>query len=206
MGKVEQNKQQKFDNILKSAQTLFMSKGLLETSISDITSHAGVAKGTFYLYFKDKYSIRDTLVIQWSRRLFAEAHAALMEHPEAASFEDRVIFIADHVIYELEKNKPLLKFISKNLSWGLFRQLYTENVLEDHITGQEIFEKVAADCRITLKDPEIMLYILIEMINSTAYGAIMDNEQITLEQLMPYLNDSIRAIIRNHIVENNAEM
>lgn len=198
MGKVEQNKQLKFEKLLSSAQNLFMTKGLMETSISDITTHAGVAKGTFYLYFKDKYSIRDCLVIRWSRRLFAAAHNALQEQTDITTFEDKVIFITDHIICELEKNKPLLRFISKNLSWGLFQQLMVEDVLDDKISGKEIFEQVAAECGVTLKDPEIMVFILVEMTNSTAYSAIMGNAPITLEQLMPHLNESIRAIIRNH--------
>lgn len=200
MGKVEQNKQVKFEKLLSSAQTLFMTKGLLDTSISDITKDAGVAKGTFYLYFKDKYSIRDCLVIRWSRRLFMAAHNALLDHPEITTFEDKIIFITDHIIYELEKNKPLLRFISKNLSWGLFRQLITEDVLDDKVTGREIFDQVAKDCGITLKDPEIMLFILVEMTNSVTYSAIMGNDPIALEQVMPYLNASIRAIIKNHKV------
>ena len=37
----------------------FTSKGIQKTSISDIVEDAGVAKGTFYLYFKDKYDIRN---------------------------------------------------------------------------------------------------------------------------------------------------
>ncbi len=200
MGKVEQNKQQKFENLLKSAQNLFMTKGILETSISDITSHAGVAKGTFYLYFKDKYSIRDCLVIRWSRQLFAAAHHALSERSDIVTFEDKLIFITDYIIYELEKNKPLLRFISKNLSWGLFRQLMSEDVLENRITGREIFDQVAKECGVHLRDPEIMVFIIVEMTNSTAYSAIMGNDFITLEQLMPYLNDSIRAIIKNHMI------
>lgn len=200
MGKVEQKKQQKLEKLLGSAQNLFMTKGLIETSISDITSHAGVAKGTFYLYFKDKYSIRDCLVIRWSQRLFTSAHMALQERKDIVSFEDKVIFITDHIICELEKNKPLLRFISKNLSWGLFRQMITEEVLEDQLSGREIFDHVAKECGITLKDPEIMVFIIVEMTNSTAYSAIMGNGPITLKQLMPYLNASIRTIIKNHII------
>lgn len=200
MGKIEQNKQLKFEKLLSSAQSLFMTKGLLETSISDITKDAGVAKGTFYLYFKDKYSIRDCLVIRWSRRLFLAAHNALQERDDITSFEDKLVFIIDHIIYELEKNKPLLRFISKNLSWGLFRQLITEDVLDDNVNGQEIFKKVVDECGVTLKDPEIMLFIIVEMTNSTAYSAIMGNDPISLEKLMPYLNESIRAIVKNHMV------
>ena len=55
MGKAERNKKQKKDALLNTAFELFTSKGITDTTISNIVDRAGVAKGTFYLYFKDKY-------------------------------------------------------------------------------------------------------------------------------------------------------
>ena len=54
MGKAEHNKQQKRDSLLESAFSLFIDNGFNKTSISDIVNQAGVAKGTFYLYFSDQ--------------------------------------------------------------------------------------------------------------------------------------------------------
>ena len=51
MGKVDHNKQQKRESLLDSAFSLFIDNGFNKTSISDIVKNAGVAKGTFYLYF-----------------------------------------------------------------------------------------------------------------------------------------------------------
>lgn len=50
-------KKQKKESLLNTAFELFLTKGLAKTTISDIVEKAGVAKGTFYLYFKDKYDI-----------------------------------------------------------------------------------------------------------------------------------------------------
>lgn len=58
MRKVDHNKQQKRESLLDSAFSLFIDNGFNKTSIADIVKNAGVAKGTFYLYFKDKYDIR----------------------------------------------------------------------------------------------------------------------------------------------------
>ena len=58
MGKAAENKQQKREALLNTAFKLFTTKGLHNTSIADIVEQAGVAKGTFYLYFKDKYTNR----------------------------------------------------------------------------------------------------------------------------------------------------
>ncbi|MDO4473798.1 MAG: TetR/AcrR family transcriptional regulator [Eubacteriales bacterium] len=199
MGKVDQNKQQKLEKLLESAQALFLSKGIADTSISEITSRAGVAKGTFYLYFKDKYSIRDHLISRSAKSLFISAHTALQHETQITDFEDKIIFITDHIVKELEKNRPLLRFVSKNLSWGLFRQLIDSNITDEGMTGQEIFDKVASECSVSLKDPEIMIFMIIELVNAATYSAIIGNGPVSLARLLPYLNDAIRAIIRNHM-------
>ena len=51
MGKIDNNKQMKRESLLDSAFSLFIDNGFNKTSISDIVNNAGVAKGTFYLYF-----------------------------------------------------------------------------------------------------------------------------------------------------------
>lgn len=59
MGKLDEKKKQKRETLLETAFFLFTSKGINDTSISDIVKAANMAKGTFYLYFKDKFDIRD---------------------------------------------------------------------------------------------------------------------------------------------------
>lgn len=74
MGKLELNKKKKKDALFNTAFELFTTKGLTKTTISDIVNQAGVAKGTFYLYFKDKYDIRNKLVSHKTGELFFSAH------------------------------------------------------------------------------------------------------------------------------------
>ena len=65
-----ENKEEKEKKLLDSAFSLFTEKGFKDTSIQEIVDHAGVAKGTFYLYFKDKYDIQDYLITYKSNELF----------------------------------------------------------------------------------------------------------------------------------------
>ena len=51
MSKVDDNKKQKESTLLETAFHLFTGKGFAKTTISDIVQQAGLAKGTFYLYF-----------------------------------------------------------------------------------------------------------------------------------------------------------
>ena len=83
MGKLELNKKKKKDALFNTAFELFTTKGLTKTTISDIVDQAGVAKGTFYLYFKDKYDIRNKLVSHKTGELFFRAMRLCRMHISA---------------------------------------------------------------------------------------------------------------------------
>ena len=87
MGKVENNKKLKENSLLKTAFEFFTTKGFSKTSITDIVDKAGVAKGTFYLYFKDKYDIRNHLIAHKASQIFQAAYADLLRHPDIQDFE-----------------------------------------------------------------------------------------------------------------------
>ncbi len=55
--------------ILSAAKEMFAIKGYHETSISDIIKRADIARGTFYIYFKDKREIFDALFDQLLERI-----------------------------------------------------------------------------------------------------------------------------------------
>ena len=87
MGKVDDNKKLKMNTLLQTAFDLFTGKGFAKTTVSDIVNQAGLAKGTFYLYFKDKYDLRDKVIAYKACQLFDDAHKQL-EGAEINSLEE----------------------------------------------------------------------------------------------------------------------
>ena len=197
MSKIESNKKQKEESLLDAAFTLFTSKGINKTSISDIVAKSGVAKGTFYLYFKDKYEIRDVLIAKKSHKLFNDALQELRKK-EIKTLSERVIFIVNYVVDELTKAPTLLKFISKNLSWGVYNKtvlkIYerTENEEEGlyHLFLKEVNEN-----NIKLENPEVTLFMIIELVSSTCFNSILYDEPLPIEEYKPYLYDTIKRLI-----------
>ena len=94
MGKIDTNKMQKKNALFQTAFDLFRDKGFAKTTISDIVDRAGLAKGTFYLYFKDKYDLQDKLIAHKAGQLFADAHKALLER-QFSCFEEQMLAFAD---------------------------------------------------------------------------------------------------------------
>ena len=196
LGKIDKNKEMKELSLLKTAFDFFTTKGFNKTSISDIADKAGVAKGTFYLYFKDKYDIRNKLISHKSSQLFRNAVSELDK--DTPDFENRIIQIVDNIINQLNENKSLLTFISKNLSWGVFKNALTSPSTEQDINFSDVYYSMLADAPYEFSEPEIMLFLIIELVSSTCYSAILYGDPCSLDELKPHLYDTIRLIIERH--------
>ena len=179
------DKKEKENKLIEKALKLFTEKGVNNTSIQDIADEAGVGKGTFYLYFKDKYDIRDKVIASCSNKLFADALDAL-NNSYIQNFEDQIIFVINHILDELNKNKVLLKLISKNLSFGLFNNTISNlsnlsNINNDTSTLYEKFVNRVNENNVNLKNPKVTLFTIIELVSSTGFNSILYSEPLSLD-------------------------
>ena len=196
MSTVEGKKQEKRRALLDAAYELFLERGTAKTSVEDITSRAKVAKGTFYLYFKDKYDIKNKLIAHKTKELFDHAAIAL-EHSGITGLEDQLIFIIDDIINILVNNKPLLNFISKNLVMGALKSAFWAEDEGDKIFYERYLELVEADEH-EYQDIDIMLFTILELAGSTGYNSILFEEPVSIEKYKPFLYRTVRLIIQSH--------
>ena len=127
---------------------------------------------------------------------------APVEASPVSTFEDRIIFIVDYILERMQENKQMLRFISKNLSWGIFRQAILSSDDETEISIMELYRtRLLENPTVRLRAPETMMFLIIELASSTSYSTILENDPISFEELKPYLNESIRAIIQNHEIK-----
>ena len=203
MGKLDEKKKQKKDTLFTTAFDLFTTQGFNKTSISDIVQQAGVAKGTFYLYFKDKYDVKNKLIAYKASSLFSKAVRAL-DDTTLTDFSDIMIFLVDHIINQLEENKNLLRFIAKDLSWGIFKSALLSN--DEHMDTDfyDRYLMLAKECNVTLNNPEILLilkdpktvfFMIIELVGASCYNCILNSTPISIDEYKPYLYQSIRSMI-----------
>lgn len=194
MGKLERNKKEKNTTLLQTAFELFTEKGFTKTTISDIVNRAGLAKGTFYLYFKDKYDLRDQLIIHKTGQLFVRAHHAIAGK-EVNGFENKMLFVVDFIVEELKKDRALLTFISKNLSWGIFKHAFENTVTEESQQFYAYYLEQMKKDHIVCKEPDIVLFTIIELVGSTCYSCILYEEPVSMEEYLPYLHQVIHQIL-----------
>lgn len=194
MGKVEDNKKQKENALFETAFELFTEKGFARTTISDIVSKAGLAKGTFYLYFSDKYELRDKLITFKSAELFEDARAAL-ESSNIEHFQDEILFMTDYIIHRFQSEPALMKFVAKNLSSGIFINAFSNT---EFLTSQKFYNYYLDSLRkyqINCQSPELMLFTITELIGSTSYNCILRNQPVTIDEYLPYLHKVLEQIM-----------
>ncbi|ABP66353.1 TetR/AcrR family transcriptional regulator [Caldicellulosiruptor changbaiensis] len=193
--KREQKKLIKENRLLEAAYNLFIEKGITNTAIDEIVKKAGVAKGTFYLYFKDKEDILEKLILRKSAEIVKKALAEV-EDKDFPSPVDKFLFFLEYIIDYLSKNRFLFRFLKKDFSWVFFKK----------ITDNEEFSEIKLAKEMLLKniktnysedELEIVVFMILELVSSITYSSIVKEEPAPIEKVKPLLLATVRKILEN---------
>ncbi len=201
MGKVEIKKQHKYETLLATAYQLFTTKGIAATSIADIAQKANVAKGTFYLYFKDKADIRNRILIKQAEKILDAVEAAQAKS-EPLDLNDRVFFLIDATADAFLHSGMFLRFTVKNLSWDLFQDALQTVFSSERFRLSERFETMLRDAGKTADSPALLLFLLTEMAGGAIYSAVAHHYPADYAEIRPYLRDSVAALLNAHLKDS----
>ena len=144
------------NEIMNLAENLFIEKGVDRTSVNDIIRAVGVAKGTFYWYFKSKEELLDALVerdinryleeinpvvsdenlsaVEKLKRIIEVHNRAYGEHQHLQDFFHRpesALTHQKHLIQEMKTTAPLLTaVVEQGVREGLFDTTHPREVIE----------------------------------------------------------------------------
>jgi len=192
--KVIENKIVKMTKLHDAAYELFTSIGVHNTKIDDIAKNAGVAKGTFYLYFKDKYDLVDRIILRKSTVVIEDAIKAVIESQKSGQkdFLKSVIVFVDYLIEFFKNDKKLLALIYKNLSWELYEKAMTyEGIDGIKQTFIQHFIVDGAGSEVAQQ----RLFIIVSMVGAVCYNSIVLGTPYPIDNIKPELYQSISKIL-----------
>jgi AcrR family transcriptional regulator len=105
------DKNERRQQILANACAVFAKRGYHAAKIDDIVAAAGIARGTFYLYFDDKRSIFEEIVDGTFAKLGAAVMRVDTEHPSrtvASQIEENIQRIVHALLADPGTTKILL--------------------------------------------------------------------------------------------------
>ena len=132
------------DKIIKNALKIFAQKGFYKTTVEDIARSSGVAKGTVYLYFKDKQDLY-VATIEGHFHIALEMLSAVESAPGTPGEKMQKIAhsLIDHIIH-LRTAYMLFTFENINLSGKTLKRIHS--TIEPQVTGMiETISRVIKD-------------------------------------------------------------
>lgn len=189
-----QKRMQKRRMIEECAKKLFLKNDAVNTSVDEIAAMSHIAKGTFYLYFKDKEDLIGRVVNNLCVELLEKAFL----HTQDASYPDivrRLIAMAEYIIDYYEKNPCAIRLVKNNLSVGLLqKEIYHLSELDFGSIWTELvayFKQKGFDGRETYD----RLCLIVEMTSSATYFSIVEGRPDSIEQMKPIILDNIKRLL-----------
>lgn len=102
--------------ILDAARGLFLHYGFKKTSVDDIAREAGIAKGTVYLYFKNKQEILGRLGVAYLERSKVDLIERLAREPDHRQRLKMVLRLRAEEIFKFVRLHPHAIDLILNLS------------------------------------------------------------------------------------------
>jgi AcrR family transcriptional regulator len=142
-------------NLVEAAEAVFAELGYHDASIVKITEAAGVAQGTFYLYFASKKEIFEEVVLDLNRRVRHHVNEAATQgrnrlEAEALGFRAYFRFTAEHpALYRVIRQA---EFVSPETL-----QMHYERFSEGYVAGLQAAMKAG---EIAEADPVVLTWCL----------------------------------------------
>ncbi|MEZ4375855.1 MAG: TetR/AcrR family transcriptional regulator [Polyangiaceae bacterium] len=188
------DRQARRQQILEAARVVFAKRGYHQTTIEHIVAEAGVARGTFYLYFEDKRSVFGELIDRFSARISMAISSIVLDDPArnvAEQARGNIHAIIGLALHEREMTKILFTD-AVGLDPGFDRKLYSfydevvQLLTESLRQGQRL--GIVAD-----GEPRVLAYLTIGALKElltqvVTLGLTADSAEVLTAQLYDFLS------------------
>ncbi len=116
-------------DILAAALEEFSARGFAETRLDDVAQRAGVAKGTIYLYFRDKESLFQELVRAMVGPLVSRIEAAPLRDLPVRSVAQMIVDVFVDEIFGTRRGDMIRLILAEGPRFPKLAELYHREVI-----------------------------------------------------------------------------
>lgn len=181
MDKISKKKSEKYIRIIDSAFELFEKRDPHGVSIDEIVKAAGIAKGTFYLYFHDKHDLVSRLILDKAEKYMNEISFEKKEIATDEEFGKTLRSYLEYLCAFLEKNRTLTMLIDKNINVCVNAIVETKDSPLFELYKE--IESYLIRCGTEEKDFKVKFYLYVELIVSSCCNAILREHPYGLSEV-----------------------
>ncbi|NVO13650.1 MAG: TetR/AcrR family transcriptional regulator [Rhodoplanes sp.] len=123
------------DAILRAALDEFSERGFASARLDDVARRAGIAKGTIYLYFRDKEALFQDLIIAMLGPLIAEMKALPTHDVPARVALERLLGVFATEVYGTPRRHVLRLVMNEGPRFPRLAEFHYRNVVEPAIAA-----------------------------------------------------------------------
>lgn len=186
------NKRHRIQN---AAVQLFQEQGVESTSVNEIVKRANVAKGTFYVYYKDKKELISQILTKQHGCLLNDILNQAFECSAGNRKTWKTMFVNDLIAYYLEHPK-LLKTMQKNITSILDTEEHRKQVFQQ-VEKLDAFLDILARKQESKKQALNRFMLMMEIIGIVCYNSIFFQHPDTIEAILPELKSTMMKMIES---------
>ncbi|RUM50148.1 MAG: hypothetical protein DSY47_02380 [Hydrogenothermus sp.] len=172
--------------LINSAVKLFSKNGYFNTKVSDIVKDAGVAQGTFYLYFKSKEEIFIYIVEEIVRKIKQQTEKFSKGDWPA---DEKLKNFASSVFHLLSEYKEVAKIY-------FFYLLCTDEKFQKiHFEAEQMFKSFYLDVLKSYEDKELLTDILLGF-GKRLFEINFLRDQKPIEEVIKEFEEGLKLILR----------
>ncbi len=186
-------KAERRQQILTVAREVFARRGYHQTTVDDIVAEAGVARGTFYLYFEDKRAVFSDLVDRFAQ-LLTMTIVRIDPADPARTVSEQVIENIRRIIATCLRERSLTKILftdALGVDPAFDRKIHAfyENVVQ--LLTESLRDGQALGI-VTHGEPRVLSYMSIGALKELLYQAVTlglseESAEVLTEQIYKFL-------------------
>lgn len=193
---VADKKSAKKGKLIEAAFELFTLKGINPTAIDEVVKRAGVAKGTFYLYFKDKYDLLEQMIVLKCDELVKNVLTEIKPMTDDCEVlpSDKIITFIDKVMDGLIENKSLAVLVLKDMA--AFRKLWTIDEGKESGNTYKTLINIFIEGGCDEDSAPKTMYTVFIAAASVCCDSILYQSPYTPDEIKPQIHQMIKSLIK----------
>jgi AcrR family transcriptional regulator len=197
MAKKQQEKsQQTMNELMASAIELFGSKGFAQTSVAEITEHAGYAKGSFYRHWNSKDELFLSIVEQKFKRYRAARHSKVRKAKDLEEAMNVIWDFLETIVSDKNWSSIFLEFTVYSATSDILRKLINKTVYR---LSNEVFADLVRDHVETDYPPEKIGALNTALFEGYLIQHTLGTNELTFEDIR---RNAIEMALRNGTKQN----
>jgi AcrR family transcriptional regulator len=187
-------KSERRQQILSVARDVFARRGYHQTTIDDIALQAGVARGTFYLYFEDKRAIFSDLIDRFASQLSMAIVRIVPDDPQSPVVEqvrENIRRIIGTCLMERSMTKILFTD-AVGIDPAFDRKLFTFYDMVVQLLAESLKDGQALGI-VDEGEPRVLAYLTIGALKELLYQAVTlgyseESAEVLTQQMFSFLS------------------